>query len=170
MRSLRGIRFARFVAFGPVAAMLLLAGCTADGGGTLTSACGFTTTRPATFGFSYVAPDATSVGGLSGTYRDPCMGIALRGEGRSLAPVTTSIGPVIPGCVGTFLLGSQIDYVSLNPARAGSGQAHVFVCDLTPTGPGDGDFMLITIDTGPLAPYVNIGFVQHGNIVVLQDN
>jgi hypothetical protein len=155
-----------------------MTGCQASGGGTALSACG-TTRAPATFGFTFQGSDAQgfpAFGTFTGTYRDPgaCQfrgGVAMRGAGHPVPP-DSPLGPPSAGSAGAFF----VDYESTNPANPGTGQFMVFVSDSGVHGPAStaGDSFTIAVLNGPYGPtetypgYSNSGFVQQGNITVLQ--
>lgn len=152
--------------------VLILCGCQANGGGVLasTAAC----QRPTTFGFIFTLPNFGADGTFAGSFNDPCAGVSFKGTGRLSPSPAPAQGPV---ALGGCLAGSPT-YESTDPGRPGSGTVNLFVCDSANSfgtaaaeapgnaQAGDGDFVMIDVTSGPLAPYTYAGVVTHGNIVV----
>jgi hypothetical protein len=162
-----------------LAAIAVLSGCTATGGGWIPSN---DPTQRATLGFSFTSsatsPDTTT---FSGSYHDPrgqvldplgggavVVDVDFKGTGR-LHPCT----PSDPRCAtaplakGGCLLGDPT-YLSQNPRLPGGGTFFVVVCDLDGNGvagvEGE-DSIDLFVDSGPYTGYVNTGNPS-GNITV----
>src|SRR5919199_2083477 len=158
-------RIKSLIALPAMAGVLLLTACQASGGGTLpsvgTDCRGY---GNATFGFTAsdttAAPTPDAAGTFQGTYIDRCAGVMLRGTGglRPVAPPADA-PPGFSVCVL-----ATADYQSTNPQQPGSGTMTVLACDLAAQPKKDGsEFVAISVDTGPFAPYVNAGLTA-GNI------
>ena len=158
----------RVLVTGAVPAVLLLAGCTATGMGWIPSNDGV---DKATFGFTF--DDTTST--LSGSYHDPqgmtaahgVVDVAFKGTGV-IQPCKVSdaaCGHAPANIKGACAEGDP-SYESQNPKLPGSGTLHLQVCDVDGNGAANpGDFISITVSTGPYTGYHNQGDPQ-GNITV----
>jgi hypothetical protein len=135
---------------------MIAVACQATGMGWIKSAVD--PTQKATFGFVFASDGITQ--SFSGSYHDHAAGVDLKGTGvlkpKPAPPGVNSKG----GC-----LFGVANYVSQNQAFPGEGLLELTVCDLDGGGPGPGDFILITVLTGPFAAYTNSGFPS-GNITV----
>ena len=158
----------RWLRLGLLPALLLASGCQATGMGWIPSA--LVPTDKATFGFVFDGTTST----LSGSYHDPqgtttmfgVVDVAFKGTGvmrpcKAGDPACVNAPPAKGGC----LLG-ELQYDSQNPKIPGSGFFFLLVCDADGNGPSvNGDFVLLTVDTGPYTGYRNTGNPQ-GNITV----
>jgi hypothetical protein len=151
-----------------VVAMVLGSGCRATGMGWIQST---DLVDKATFGFVFEGDTST----LSGSYHDPngrtalgTVDVAFKGTGvvrpckAGDPPCAKAPATVKGGCVA-----GEPSYTSQNPNIPGDGLFFLLVCDLDGTGgAGAGaDFIFISVDTGPYAPYTNFG-TPSGNITV----
>ena len=157
----------RWLVLGLLPALLLASGCQATGMGWIPSA--LVPTDKATFGFVFDGTTST----LSGSYHDPqgqtasgVVDVAFKGTGvlrpcKAGDPACGHAPPTKGGC-----LAGELPYQSQNPKFPGDGLFFLLVCDLDGNGPGvDGDFVFLTVDTGPYTGYRNLGNPQ-GNITV----
>ena len=121
------------VAFAPLAAVLLLTGCQATGAGTVPSSCLWDATQarypslkntPAGFLMAFKADntlDALVLGvnaSWSGTYVDPCAGVAFRVTGQ-MSRLERTAGHPTGGWAGTFVT----TYVSTVPSKPGAARS-----------------------------------------------
>ena len=165
-----------------VIGVLVLTGCQANGGGTLTSpdaSCA----RPVSFGFVFSVPTFGADGTFAGSFHDPCAvvgsinGVSFNGSG---AITHGAAPPQAPQLFGGCMVGSP-SYESSDPANPGSGVLSLIVCDSAnaygqatagvPRGTAqttDGDLVVIQVMSGPYATYSFTGTVVHGNVVVRQ--
>jgi hypothetical protein len=135
------------------------------------------TPQKATFGFAFYRstsdPDSPAFTGiLRGSYRDPRLAdnpaddVDFKGEGEVRRPATRP--PGVPADVIACLTGSPT-YQSQNPALPGTGTLLLTVCDRRdPVTQAVivGDYVAISVITGPFKGYNNSGLVQGGNIMV----
>lgn len=158
-------------------AALAFTACQATGQGWMRSNV---PTQKATFGF--VLDGATST--LSGSYHDPQgqvlntstnivrtadvwfkgTGVVRNGPPPSDSPLlcpSDSLGSSDPG----KLLFGFPTYDSQNPNSPGSGEFFLIVCDMGHGGTV-GDFVAISVLSGPYAGYTNSGPVEGGNLTV----
>lgn len=151
---------------------VLLAGCTATGGGSIPSN---DPTAKATFGFSFDAPLDAPTSTFSGSYHDPqgvvsllgVVDVAFKGTGQlhkctPSDPLCATAPPAKGGCIA-----GEPSYQSQNPAIPGGGTVFLFLCDLDGGGvTGDGtDSIFLQVETGPYTGYTNSGNPS-GNITV----
>ena len=160
------------VAFAPLAAVLLLTGCQATGAGTVPSSCLWDATQarypslkntPAGFLMAFKADntlDALLLGvnaSWSGTYVDPCAGVAFRVTGQ-MSRLERTAGHPTGGWAGTFVT----TYVSTVPQQAGGGALSLFAWD---SGTSQGDLVALQVIDGPFAGYTNGISKADGSIV-----
>ena len=164
-----------------VIGVLVLTGCQANGGGTLTSpdaSCA----RPVSFGFVFSVPTFGADGTFAGSFHDPCAvvgsinGVSFNGAG---AMTQRTAPPQAPQLFGGCMVGLP-SYESSDPANPGSGVLSLIVCDSAnafgqTAGAArgnvqntDGDFVDIQVMSGPYATYRFTGTVAHGNVTLRQ--
>jgi hypothetical protein len=166
-------------ALGTVAGVMLITGCAtkATGGGWIHS---LTATEKATFGFSWDATDCanplvtTCTVRFNGSYHDPAatingatLDVRLKGAGK-LARVVGTRPPIIPDdpAISNCMYDPAALYESQDPNRPGTGFLQLHVCDYEQGNRTVdlGDYIAISVDTGPYLGYQNFDFVQGGNI------
>ena len=152
----------RWVLIGLLPAMLLASGCQANAGGWIPSNDGIS---KATFGFVFDALSNT----FSGTYKDPngqtplgTLDVDIFGTGVVRTGPPGQFQAVL--CTGSTVFGTTPYQVNSGAFKGATGTLDLFLCDLDGNGKAnEGDFLSITVTSGPYTGYRNAGFVQ-GNI------
>ena len=165
-------RLKSLIALPAMAGVLLLTACQATGAGTVPSGCLWDATQarypslkntPAGFLMAFKADNSLealflgSNASWSGTYIDPCAGVAFKGTG-----LTSKLDPIAGhptgGWAGTFVT----TYISQIPSKPGRGALSLFAWD---SGTNKGDVVALQVIDGPFAGYTNGISKADGNIV-----
>jgi hypothetical protein len=176
-------RLKSLIALPAMAGVLLLTACQATGAGTVPSGCLWDATQarnpglkntPAGFLMAFKADNSLEAlllgtnASWSGTYVDPCAGVAFRGTGLT-SKLDRVAGHPTGGWAGTFVT----TYVSTVPSKPGRGTLSLFAWD---SGTSQGDLVALQIIDGPFKGYSNgisptdgiVGVpVTRGNITVI---
>jgi hypothetical protein len=137
-------------------AAVVLAGCTATGGGSLPSQTG---AKKATFAFTMkAARDGTAK--LKGAMSDGY--VKFQVDNLNLLTVD---GGTDSTCTNGYLYG-QGTYVSNNKNLRGYGDVDLYLCDAGEPGATSGDALYVALEGGPFDGYTNSERLTGGNLQV----
>jgi hypothetical protein len=144
---------------------LVLAGCTANGGGWINSSVG---AKKATFGFTWQT-DATLPQGTGDVATQSAGELAKGSWSDGYVKFRIANGGIdfvdIYGDPFNCVVGSG-HYVSTNRSYSGGGDLYITICDYGEPGPTAGDSVDIDPQGGPYDFYENSGTLRGGNLQI----
>lgn len=143
---------------------LLLAGCTMNGGGWMSSNNG---AKKATFGFTWQGEEIT-LPFPPFVFVEPTLAQGFWSDGSVKFRILN--GGIVGGSMSDPCLEGEAEYRSQSRAHPGGGDLSIEFCDWGEPGPSAGDELSIDVESGPYSWYANSGELRGGNLQRVDDD